>query len=393
MAQLKHQGKRSPLFRDSSFRFESIAQAEKAFKQEEEYPQSSPDYIYTRYTNPGVMETEEAVAGLEGSNWALLTSSGMAAIDTALSINQKGKETGTWLFFSELYGGTNTYIETILKGRRNIDVARFNILKQDEKYDMDGLADVLDRVKPELIFFEAISNPLLIVSAGDTIIRMAKERGITVIVDNTFATPFLWQPLASGADMVVHSATKYLSGHGNLMAGVICGNDRELKKQAMLYRKFVGPVISPDEAYRLGTQMKTFKMRFAAQCESAFKLARRLEGHEAVHKVRYPGLESHTTHNEAKELFKGRGFGAMVNIDLKGGREACDRFVENAAGVVTYTPTLGDPETILLHVSTVWGEERFPYPGMLRLSIGFEPYDELEKGILKALKGNLSGFA
>jgi cystathionine gamma-synthase len=115
-------------------------------------------------------------------------------------------------------------------------------------------------------------------------------------------------------------------------------------------------------------------------------LARTFEAHKAVKTVRYPGLESHVTHGEAKALFKGNGFGAMINLDLKGGRRACDLFLEKASDVVWYTPTLGDPETILLHCLTVWGEERFPYPGMLRLSVGFaEPYEVLEAGIVKAL--------
>ncbi len=385
-------GKRAPIFRDSSFRFETIGQAEKAFNEEEEYPQSSPDFIYSRYANPSTVQTEKDLANLEGSQWALLTASGMSAIDLALSIFQKGDETGTWLFFSELYGGTNTFIDTILVERRGIKVERFKMEKKEERYDTDGLAGVLDRVKPKLIFLEAMSNPLLIVTGGDKVIRMAKERGITVIVDNTFCTPMLWQPLNSGADVVIHSATKFLGGHGNLTAGVICGNDVEIKKSAMLYRKFVGALLGPDDAYRLGTQLKTFRLRFAAQCENAYRLARTFEAHGAVKKVRYPGLETHVTHGEAKELFRGKGFGAMINLDLKGGRRACDLFLEKASNVVWYTPTLGDPETILLHCLTVWGEERFPYPGMLRLSVGFaEPYETLEEEIVKALDALLTG--
>jgi cystathionine beta-lyase/cystathionine gamma-synthase len=269
--------------------------------------------------------------------------------------------------------------------RRGIEMTRFKIEEKEERYDLDRLAEMLDTKKPKLIFFETISNPLLIVADGDKIIQMAKERNIKVVIDNTFATPYLWRPLKSGADIVIHSATKYLSGHGNILAGVVCGNDPEIKKQTMIYRKLMGPILSPDDAYRLGTQLKTFHIRFTTQCENAYQLAQRLEKHEAVEKVRYPGLRSHVTFKEAKELFNGKGFGGMINVNLRGGREACDLFVEKAADVVSYTPTLGDPETILLHASTVWGEERFPYPGMLRLSVGFESYEELEKGILNAL--------
>lgn len=385
MALIKAVGKRTPLYRDTSFGFDSIGQAEETFIQEEEYPQSSENFIYTRYANPTVQTTEQVIADLENSQWALLVSSGMAAIDVALSSYQKGDETGTWLFFSELYGGANTYIDTMLVERRGIKVERFNIEKTDERYDLARLAEVLDTVKPRLLYFETISNPLLITADGGAVIRLAKERGIAVVVDNTFGTPYLWQPLADGADLVIHSATKYLSGHGNLTAGVVCGNDPELKKSAMLYRKFVGPILSPDDAYRLDTQLRTFRMRFAAQCENAFRLAKRLEAHPAVRKVRYPGIESHVTYPEAKKMFGDRGYGAMLNIDLEGGRAACDAFLGGADGVVSYTPTLGDDQTILLHVSTVWDAKRFPFPGMLRISIGFEPYETLEEGFLKAL--------
>jgi cystathionine beta-lyase/cystathionine gamma-synthase len=389
MIPLKASSKRAPIYRDSSFRFDSIGQAERAFIQEEELPQSSTDFIYTRYANPCTLETERDLAKLEGSRWALLTSSGMAAIDMALSIFQEGDKTGTWFFFSELYGGTNTYIDSILVKRRGITIERFKIEENEERYDTDKLAEVLDRVKPKLIFFEALSNPLLIAVDGDRIIRMAKERGIAVVVDNTFCTPLLWRPLESGADLVIHSATKFLSGHGNLIAGVLCGNSPKLKKAAMLYRKFVGAIISPDDSYRLGTHLKTFHLRFKTQCENAFRLAQCFVKHGAVKTVRYPGLENHVTHKEAKALFRNNGFGAMINVDLKGGRHACDLFLKEASGVVSYTPTLGDPETILLHVSTVWGEERFPYPGMIRLSVGFEPYDKLEKGIVDGLNSLL----
>ena len=385
MDQKKVSPKRSPIYRDSSFRFDTIGHAEQTFKEEIDYPQSSPNFIYTRYANPGVMETETDIAKLEGCEWALLTSSGMSAIDVALSIFQKAEKKGTWLFFSEIYGGTNNYIDHILVERRGIEAARFKPEENNERYDMDRLADMLDSLKPELIFFEILSNPLLIVVNGRTIIRMAKERGIKVVVDNTFGTPYLWNPLEDGADLVIHSASKYLSGHGNIIAGAVCGNDSEIKKQAMIYRKFVGPILSPDDAYRLGTQLKTFDLRFSRQCENAFKLARSMESHKAVKKVRYPGLESHATHKEAAELFKGNAFGAMITFDLNGGRKACDKFLEKVSGVVSYTPTLGDAESTILHVATVFGEDRFPFPGMIRFSAGFEPYEVLGKSVLNAL--------
>ncbi|MCY4527546.1 MAG: aminotransferase class I/II-fold pyridoxal phosphate-dependent enzyme [Chloroflexi bacterium] len=377
--------KRLPIYRNAGFLFDTIGEAADVFAREEEYPQSADRFSYSRYGNPNVAETEEQLAEIEGAQWAVLTASGMAAIDTALSAFQLGDQTGPWLFFSELYGGTNDYIENVLIGRRGIDAVRFHPEECEEQYDLDRLEDLLDNVEPSLLYFEPVTNPLLIVSDGGGIIELAKERGIPVIVDNTFATSRLWRPLEHGADIVVHSATKYLGGHGNLTAGVVCGNDSAIRKDAMLYRKYVGNTLSPDDAYRLNTQSRTFALRFAAQCQNASKLATALSGHPAVERVRYPGLESHPTHDEAAKMFEGRGYGAMINVDFKGGRAAADAFVEAVSDTISYVPTLGDPTTIMLHVATVWGEKRFPYPGMVRISVGFEPYDHLESGVLRAL--------
>lgn len=377
--------KRLPIYRNAGFLFDTIGEAADVFAREEEYPQSADRFSYSRYGNPNVAETEELLAEIEGAEWAVLTGSGMAAIDTALSVYQRREDSGPWLFFSELYGGTNDYIENVLIGRRGIDVIRFHPEEGEERYDLDRLEDLLDRVKPSLVYFEPITNPLLIVSDGARVIEMAKERGIAAIVDNTFATSRLWRPLENWADIVVHSATKYLGGHGNLTGGVVLGNDSGIRKDAMLYRKYVGNTLSADDAYRLNTQARTFALRFAAQCENASKLAEVMSRHSAVERVRYPGLATHPTHGEALRTFGGSGFGAMVNVDFKGGRAAVDAFVESVSDTISYVPTLGDPTTIMLHVATVWGEERFPYPGMVRISVGFEPYDELEAGVLRAL--------
>lgn len=387
MDHIKVSSKRTPIYRDSSFRFESIAQAEKAFKEEVGEPQSSSEFIYTRYGNPNVIETETEIAKLEGSTWALLSPSGMSAIDVALSIFQKKDETGTWLFFSELYGGTNAYIDHVLIQRRNIQVERFKPKDKEERFNIASLAGILDRLQPKLIFFEPISNPLLIVVDGNQIIKMAKERNITVIVDNTFTTPYLWRPLESGADISIQSATKYLGGHGNITAGVVCGNDPEMRKQVMIYRKIVGQILNPDDAYRLGTQLKTFDLRFPQQCNNAHRLAHRLERHKEVKRVRYPNLDSHVTNEEAKRLFHGKDFGAIITFELKGGRKACDLFVEKISESVSYTPTLGDAESTLIHVPTVFGEEKYPFPGMIRFSVGFEPYEEIETSVMHALDG------
>jgi len=374
-----------PVYRDSAFVFDSIEQCEQTFRAESANPQSGDALIYTRYGNPTVMEVEQQIADVEGSNWAVLTGSGMSAVDIALALYHRADQTGTWLFFDEIYGGTKAYIAKVLEQRRGVRVTYFAPRAGQEAYDLAEFARVLDDVRPTLLYFEPVSNPLLIVANGKEIIRLAKERGIPVVIDNTFATPHLWRPLADGADIVLHSATKYLSGHGNITAGVVCGNDDALRQAAMAYRKFVGLILSPDDAYRLGTQLKTFDLRVAKQNKNAFKLAQLLASHEKVQQVRFPGLPTHPTHQEAQALFGGSGFGAMITFDLKGGRAACETFIAAISGHVKFLTTLGDAHSILIHVPTVFTPERFPFPGMIRFSVGFEAYDTLETAVLKAL--------
>lgn len=377
-----------PVYRDAGFLLGDMETIKKAFKDEKDHPRSPENYIYSRYRNPTVAAAEEKIMELEECKWALLTQSGMSAIDTAISIFQRGEETKPWLFFSEIYGGTNHYIDRVLIYRRGIDIKRF--YPSGHRYDLKELGKMLDEVKPQFVYFEAVSNPMLVVADCEAIINMAKEKGALVIVDNTFATPYLWQPLKDGADIVIHSATKYLAGHGDLTAGVICGNDPQMEKDAIEYRKYIGHMLSPDDAYRLHTQLKTFNLRMAKHCENAFKLANVLTAHEKIAAVHYPGLPNHTTHDKAQKLFKGKGFGAMITFDLKAGSPeeklaAAKTFIAAVADDISLLPSLGNPETIMLHVESVWGD-RYPLPGMLRLSVGLEEYDRIEAAVLNGLE-------
>jgi cystathionine beta-lyase/cystathionine gamma-synthase len=231
---------------------------------------------------------------------------------------------------------------------------------------------------------------MLIVSDVAEIVRIAKLHGVKVIIDNTFATPLLFRPLGDGADIVIHSATKYFSGHGNLTAGVICGNDTKIMQAAIEYRKFVGHMLSPDDAYRLQTQIQSFELRFSRQCENASKLAEFISRVSVIKKVWFPGLSDHPTHGIAKKLFKGKGYGAMITFDFDGKdsnekRSRRDIFIKLVSEKIKLIPTLGDPHTILMPVESVWGA-KYPEPGMIRLSVGFENYDELETTIKKALE-------
>ena len=382
---------RTPVYRDAGFELYDAETTKNAFSHETENQRNPDLYIYSRYRNPTVVAAEEEIMRLEECNWALLTQSGMSAIDTAVSVFQNGDLTRPWLFFSEIYGGTISFIESVLKKRRGLKIHTFNPDK--EKYSLDELEKIISEIGPEIIYVEAVSNPMLIVTDVEQVIEIAHRNNAKVIVDNTFATPVLFKPLESGADIVIHSATKYFSGHGNITAGVLCGNDMELLKAAIEYRKFVGHMISPDDAYRLHTQVQTFELRFRQQCINASGITEILKNHPAVRKVWYPGLAEHATHKEANRLFGGRGFGAMVTFDFDGDqaevkRRRRDSFIKAVSERIKLIPSLGDSKTILMPVESVWGA-KYPEPGMIRLSVGFENFTLLERTIIEALETTL----
>jgi len=379
---------RIPVYRDAGFELYDAKTASEAFLCETS-PERDPEvYIYSRYRNPTVVAAEEEIMRLEGAKWALLTQSGMSAIDVAVSIFQKGKTTRPWLFFGEIYGGTISYAETILKHYRGLDIHSFYPV--NERYEIDAFEKLIKKLRPEFVYIEAISNPMLIVPDVISIIRIARKSGAKILVDNTFATPYLWKPLEGCADIVIHSATKYFSGHGNITAGVVCGNNMEILKAAINYRKFIGHMISADDAYRLHDQLQTFELRFVQQCRNASAVAALLNSSGKVSKVWYPELKEHPSHKEALKLFGKKGWGGMVTFDFAGKtgaekRKRRDLFIKAVSKKIKLIPSLGDPRTIVLPVESVWGA-KYPEPGMLRLSAGFEETDELVKTISVALK-------
>ncbi|MBS0010613.1 MAG: PLP-dependent transferase [Bacteroidales bacterium] len=379
---------RMPVYRDAGFELTDSDITREAFRAEAENEHSPHAFIYSRYRNPTVIEAEEMIMQIEGSKWALLTQSGMSAIDTALSVFQEAADTRPWLFFSEIYGGTISYIDSVLIERRGLEIERF--YPAGMIWDTAALEKILKSVKPSLVFFETVSNPMLIVAPMKEIIELIHSNGAVAIIDNTFATADLVKPLALGADIVIHSATKYLGGHGNITAGVLCGNSPELMKQAIEYRKYTGHMLSPDDAYRLTTQMQSFSLRFRRQCDNAFALAGELDKSKLIERVYYPGLKSHATYSTAKELFGGKGYGAIVTFDFAGHddgekRKRRDAFIGAVSGYVKLVPTLGDSHTILMPVEPIWGD-RYPEPGMIRLSTGFEDTGELVSAIRASLE-------
>ncbi len=378
---------RMPVYRDAGFELYDASTAAEAFRDESKNERDPGFYIYSRYRNPTVVAAEDSIMELEEASWALLTQSGMAAVDVAVSVFQNGLSGRPWLFFNEIYGGTISFIDNVLKKRRGVDVRNF--FPDNEKFNLSHFEKLIDELRPEFVYLELISNPMLIVTDAQRVIETARKYGSRVIIDNTFATPLLWKPLEYGADLVIHSVTKYLSGHGNITGGVICGNDPELLKAALEYRKYTGHMMSPDDAYRLSTQVKTFGLRFRQQCENASRLALLLEKNDLTERVWYPGLASHVTHSEAVSLFGDKGFGGMITFGLNGSdrqekQRRRDDFIMGVSERIKLIPSLGDPSTILLPVEPVWGE-KYPEPGMIRLSVGFEDYGKLERTVLKGL--------
>ena len=378
---------KTPIYRDAGFYLGTTEKTLEVFKSEIDHQHEPQDYIYSRYRNPTVVSVEKQLQELQGTGWTLLAQSGMAAIDMALSICQEADDNRPLLFFTEIYGGTNSYINTILLRRRGVKIERFG--PDGSCYNMDKYIEALDIFQPKLVYFETVSNPMLIVADCKRIISEAKKRNILVIVDNTFPTNYLWNPLNDGADLVVESATKYLSGHGNITAGVLSGTNEKLMQEAIEYRKWIGHMISPDDAYRLGSQLMTFELRFQQQIESANKLAHFLERHNNIEKVYYPGLKSHSTHHLAAELFENKGFGAIITFQFAGKnddekRERSKVFIQKIAGHIELIPSLGDCKTIFMPVDAVWGD-RYPFPGTIRFSIGIENYQHIEHIVSSAM--------
>lgn len=378
---------RTPIYRDTGFNLGSISSMRQAFIQEKDEPHIPESYIYSRYRNPTVVAVEEQLAEIEGSEWALLSQSGLAAIDIALSLYHHSETRPRWAFFSEIYGGTRSYIDSVLVRRRGIEALYF--APDGDTYSTEAFERFMHENRPTLVFMELIANPMLIVADLPALIGIAKRYNAAVIVDNTFATPYLTAPLSYGADLVIHSVTKYLSGHGNLTAGAICGNSDTLLKEAVSYRKLVGHMLSPDDAYRLSDMLKTFTMRVERQFDNAHRIAQFLCNHPAVERVLYPALPQHPTHSIAKRIFKGRAYGGVVTFDIAGATAmekqlACNRFIEAVSSRIPLIPTLGDADTILMPVEPVWGD-RYPFPGMIRLSVGIENVVDIIGVISKGL--------
>ncbi|WP_078557187.1 PLP-dependent transferase [Bacillus alkalicellulosilyticus] len=350
------------------------------------------NYIYSRHNNPTIRMIENHLCEMENAKWSLISPSGMSAIDIALSIFQS-RNKRPWAFFNNLYSGTISYIERVLVRRGIVPI--FIDDNGFEEYNLEYIKEVIRKERPEVLFFESISNPLLIVPNFYEIIKIAKLFGTKVIIDNTLATPLIFNPLDLGASLVIHSATKYLSGHNTLMAGIIFGNDFELYELVKDYQKCTGQVVSPENAFNLFENIKTFEIRFRKQCENAYKLASLFNCNNKAIKVRYPGLTHNhinkgqcASNNNIIKLSKNQLFGAVIviQINLNTKLQKHDLFINLLSSVMDSSPSLGATRSSILNVGSFFTSKKTNYSeGLYRLSIGIEDISKLEYDFSKAL--------
>jgi cystathionine beta-lyase/cystathionine gamma-synthase len=363
-----------PIAQSATFAFESSAELRRYLDGDERL------YLYTRYENPTVRALEDDLAALEEGEAALAFSSGMAAATTGiLSLLEPGDEV---IASASLYGGTARFCREYLPrfgfGSRVLPVTEIARLS----------AHAGPRTKAVVV--ESPTNPMLEIVDLAATAEAARARGIALFVDNTFATPMLQRPLALGADLVMHSLSKALSGHSDLIGGALAGSRARIDR-AHAILKVLGGCMDPHTAFLVHRGLKTVHLRVARQCESALALARRLEGHPKVARVVYPGLPSHPGHAIARRQMS--AFGGLVSFVVRGGVAGAERFYD-ALSLVARAASLGGVESLVsLPVltshhgfSAAQLEEAGVDPGSVRLSLGVEDAEDVIADVLRALE-------
>ncbi len=335
---------------------------------------------YIRYNNtPNQQVLGEKLAVLEGAEAALVTGSGMAAISTALlTVLTPGDHL---LAQSSLYGGTHSFVTHVLPG---LGVA-VDFIDAEASETWEALV----RPTTRAVYVESITNPLMEVGDLDALAAFAGAHGLVSLIDNTFATPVNFRPPERGFDLSLHSASKYLNGHSDIVAGVIAGRG-DLVERAWKKLKHFGGTLDPHACFLLHRGLKTLALRVRHQNESALRLARFLAGHPQVDVVHYPGLETHPQHARARRLFE--GFGGMLSLEVQGGRQGAERFMQHLA-VPILAPSLGGVETLATRPAATSHADLTPQErhamgitdGLIRVSVGIEATDDLVADFAQAL--------
>ncbi len=362
-----------PLFFTSSYVFRSAADAAARFSGE------VAGNVYSRYTNPTVRAFEERIAVLEGAEQAVATASGMSAIlATVMSLCSAGDHV---LVSRSVFGATVTLFEKYFK--------RFGV-----QVDYVPLTDLQAwsraiRDNTRLLFVESPSNPLAEIVDIAALAELAHSRGALLAVDNCFCTPVLQKPLGLGADIVIHSATKYIDGQGRCLGGVVAGRTEQMK-EVVGFLRTAGPSLSPFNAWVFLKGLETLKLRMQAHCAIAQALADWLVNQSGVERVYYAGLSTHPQHELAKR--QQSGFGAVVSFEVRGGKEGAWRFID-ATRLVSITANLGDTKTTITHPATTTHgrlsvEDRAAAgisDSLIRLAVGLEDVADLQTDLLRGL--------
>jgi cystathionine gamma-lyase len=350
------------------------------------YVQESPGvhkgYDYSRSTNPTRRALEACIADLEGSNFGYAFASGMSASATVLEILSSGDHV---IAMDDLYGGTYRLFENVRKRSAGLD---FTFC------DLSDVKALEASLKPntKMIWIETPTNPLLKIADLKAISSFAKNNNLIAVCDNTFCSPFVQNPLEFGFDIVVHSATKYLNGHSDLIGGVVvCSDDKtELAEQLLYLQNAVGSIMNPFDSFLLLRSLKTLPVRMERHCSNAIQIANFLESHKSIQRVIYPGLESHPQHEIAKEQMN--GFGGMISVEIKGGLEGAKKFLERTE-IFSLAESLGGVESLIEHPAIMTHasippevrEEIGISDGLVRLSVGIEALEDLTDDLEKAL--------
>ncbi len=367
-----------PIYQSTAFVFKNADHAARLFAQEESGP------IYTRIGNPTNSVLEDRLAQLEGAEAGLVTSSGMAAILLALLNCTRAGD--SIIAGSQLYGGTYNLLSKTLP-RYGVNCAFV------DASDLNGWAEAIRNVpRAKAVFIETPGNPNLNWVDLPAVASLARQAGLVTIVDNTLNTPYLFRPLDHGADVVVHSATKFLGGHGTAIAGAIAGPiDFIIQARADLHRD-LGTTLAPFNAFLILLGLETLSLRIERHCQNALAVARFLESHPAVAWVRYPGLGSHPDRELALRLSP-KGQGAIVTFGVKGGFEAAKRVQDNVR-LFSLLANIGDAKSLIVHPASTTHEqlnsEQCRSAGvtgdLIRLSVGIETLDDLLDDLDRSLK-------
>jgi cystathionine gamma-lyase len=348
------------------------------------YVQQSPGkhkgYEYSRSQNPTRMAYERCVADLEGGVAGFAFASGLAAAATVLDLLDSGSHV---IAMDDLYGGTYRLFENVRRRSAGLD---FSFV------DLNDIGAMKAALKPEtrMIWAETPTNPMLKLVDLTKVAAFAKKHGLILVVDNTFCSPMIQRPLEYGADLVLHSATKYLNGHSDMVGGIVVAGKKDLAEQMGFLQNSVGAVAGPFDSFLAMRGLKTLHLRMKAHCESALELAKWLEKHPAVERVIYPGLKSHPQHALAKRQMD--GYGGIITIEVKGGLKKAKRMLERCK-LFALAESLGGVESLIEHPA-IMTHASVPAPnrkrlgisdGLVRLSVGVECLDDLKNELSHAL--------